>query len=130
MRIKQIGLIGIFGVVLSAWGQTLQPVTTRAFDNRRSAVNTGETILTRDNVLAKGVRRVTIIPVFGDARGTESQPLILPGVKLKDGSTHDVMVLPSMAKYCPRGRMRKRALRCGRQVSAGRSTVAPRLMCT
>jgi hypothetical protein len=113
MRIKQIGLIGIFGVVLSAWGQTLQPVTTRAFDNRRSGVNTGETILTRDNVLAKGIRRVTIIPVFGDARGTESQPLILPGVKLKDGSTHDVMVLPSMANIV-------RGVECGN----GRCVVA------
>jgi hypothetical protein len=72
-------------------------VTTRAFDNSRSGANTSETILTRDNILAKGIRRVTIIPVFGDARGTESQPLILPDVKLKDGSTHDVMILPSMA---------------------------------
>jgi len=27
----------------------------------------------------------------------EAQPLILPGVKLPDGTTHDVMVLPSMA---------------------------------
>jgi hypothetical protein len=72
-------------------------VTTRAFDNIRSGANTHEAILTRDNLVAKGIRRVTIIPVFGDARGTESQPLILPGVKLKDGSTHDVMILPSMA---------------------------------
>jgi len=35
--------------------------------------------------------------VFGDARGMEAQPLILPNVKLPDGSIHDVMVLPSMA---------------------------------
>jgi hypothetical protein len=97
MRDTLIGLIGIFAVALSAWGQALRPVTTRAFDNSRSGANTSETILTRDNVLAKGVRRVVIIPVFGDARGTESQPLILPDVKLKDGSTHDVMILPSMA---------------------------------
>jgi hypothetical protein len=97
MRDTIIGLIGIFAVALSAWGQALRPITTRAFDNSRSGANTSETILTRDNVLAKGVRRVVIIPVFGDARGTESQPLILPDVKLKDGSTHDVMILPSMA---------------------------------
>ena len=97
MRNKLIGLILISAGALPAWGQTLQPVTTRAFDNSRSGANTHETILTRDNVVAKGIRRVTIIPVFGDARGTESQPLILPGVKLKDGSTHDVMILPSMA---------------------------------
>src|ERR1700731_1883490 len=92
-----IGIIGLFAVVLPGWGQTLQPVTTRAFDNSRFGANTHETILTRDNVVAKGMSRVTTIPVYGDARGTESQPLILPGVKLKDGSTHDVMILPSMA---------------------------------
>jgi hypothetical protein len=97
MRDTLVSLIGVFAVVLPVWGQSLQPVATRAFDNSRSGANTSETILTRDNVLAKGIRRVTVIPVFGDARGTESQPLIVPGVKLKDGSTHDVMILPSMA---------------------------------
>jgi len=97
MRKTPIGLIGVFAVVISGWGQTLRPVTTRAFDNSRSGANTSETILTRDNLVAKGIRRVTTIPVYGDARGTESQPLILPGVRLKDGSTHDVMILPSMA---------------------------------
>jgi hypothetical protein len=97
MRYKRIGLIGAFAAVLPVWGQTLQPVTTRAFDNNRSGANTRELILTRDNVVARGIRRVITIPVYGDARGTESQPLILPGVKLKDGSTHDVMILPSMA---------------------------------
>lgn len=72
-------------------------VTTRAFDNDRSGANTHETILTRDAVATKGVVRQTVIPVMGDARGMEAQPLILPGVRLKDGSTQDVMILPSMA---------------------------------
>jgi hypothetical protein len=97
MRYKRIGLIGVFAAVLPVWGQTLQPVTTRAFDNSRSGANTHESILTRDNLVARGIRRAITIPVYGDARGTESQPLILPGMKLKDGSTHDVMILPSMA---------------------------------
>ncbi len=97
MRNKLIDLIGVLVVALPAFGQTLPPVVTRAFDNSRSGANTKEMILTRDNVLAKGISRVTTIPVYGDARGTESQPLILPGVKLKDGSTHNVMILPSMA---------------------------------
>ena len=35
--------------------------------------------------------------MFGDARGMEAQPLILPHVKPPDGSIHDVIVLPSMA---------------------------------
>ena len=97
MRNKLIDLIGVLVVALPALGQTFPPVVTRAFDNSRSGANTRETILTRDNVLATGIRRVATIPVNGDARGTESQPLILPGVKLKDGSTHDVMILPSLA---------------------------------
>src|ERR1700761_993414 len=97
MRKRLVRLIGMFAITLPVLGQTLPSVTTRAFDNSRSGANTSETTLTRDNVAAKGIRRVTTIPVFGDARGTESQPLILAGVKLKDGSTHDVMILPSMA---------------------------------
>jgi hypothetical protein len=97
MRKRLVRLVGMFAITLPALGQALRPVTTRAFDNSRSGANTSETTLTRDKVATKGIRRVTTIPVFGDARGTESQPLILPGVKLKDGSTHDVMILPSMA---------------------------------
>ena len=73
------------------------PVLTRAYDNNRTGANTRETLLTRESVLARGMRRITTIPVLGDARGMEAQPLILPGVKMGDGSTHDVMVLPSMA---------------------------------
>ena len=53
-------------------------------------------MLTPALITARGVRRITTIPVFGDARGTESQPLILPGVT-SQGAVHNVMVLPSMA---------------------------------
>ena len=77
----------------------LQPVATRAFDNSRSGDNTHETILTPARLLATGIGRQTTIPLWGDGRGTEGQPLIMPGVKLADGSTHDVMVLPSMANW-------------------------------
>jgi hypothetical protein len=73
----------MFAITLPALGQALRPVTTRAFDNSRSGANTSETTLTRENVAAKGIRRVMTIPVFGDARDTESQPLILPGVTMK-----------------------------------------------
>jgi hypothetical protein len=79
MRYKRIGLIGVFAAVLPVWAQTLQPVMTRAFDNSRSGANTYESIVTRDSVVARGIRRVDTIPVYGDARGAESQPLILPG---------------------------------------------------
>ena len=73
------------------------PWVTRSFDNSRSGWNPHETVLSQDAVQRKGIVRFTIIPVLGDARGMEAQPLILPGVKLRDRTTHDVMVLPSMA---------------------------------
>jgi hypothetical protein len=72
------------------------PWLTRSHDNARSGWNAHETTLTQAAVTAKGIVRTTIIPLVGDARGMEAQPLILPGVKTKLG-TRDVMVLPSMA---------------------------------
>src|SRR3984957_5276383 len=75
----------------------MAPLLTRAWDNDRSGWNRNETVLTQAAVKAKGLTHLTTIPVYGDARGIESQPLILPAVKLANGSTHDVMILPSMA---------------------------------
>jgi hypothetical protein len=72
------------------------PWLTRSADNARSGWNPHETQLTQASVASKGIIRATIIPVIGDARGVEAQPLILPNVKTKRG-TRDVMVLPSMA---------------------------------
>lgn len=75
---------------------TMQPWLTRSFDNSRSAWNPHETLLTQASVQTKGIFRATIIPLVGDARGMEAQPLVLPDLKT-DLGTHDVMVLPSMA---------------------------------
>lgn len=69
---------------------------TRSADNSRTGWNAHETQLSQASVESKGIVRTTIIPVVGDARGMEAQPLILPGVKT-DRGTRDVMVLPSMA---------------------------------
>jgi len=77
--------------------QTMVPWVTRSADNARSGWNPHETVLSQASVTSKGIVRATIIPVFGDARGMEAQPLILPNAKLADGTTHDLMVLPSMA---------------------------------
>ena len=77
--------------------QIMVPWLTRSADNARAGWNPRETLLSQDSVGTRGIVRATIIPVYGDARGMEAQPLILPNVKLVDGSTHDVMVLPSMA---------------------------------
>src|SRR6266478_4402387 len=75
---------------------TMVPWLTRSADNSRSGWNPHETLLTQSAVEAKGIVRATIIPVIGDARGMEAQPLILPKVNTTRG-TRDVMVLPSMA---------------------------------
>src|SRR6516165_2852945 len=80
----------------SAAQTTMEPWLTRSADNSRSGWNSHERQLTQASVQAKGLRRVTIIPVIGDARGMEAQPLILPNVRTARG-TRDVMVLPSMA---------------------------------
>lgn len=76
--------------------QTMVPWLTRAVDNSRSGWNAKETVLTQASVATKGIVRATIVPVIGDARGMEAQPLILPNVQTARG-TRDVMVLPSMA---------------------------------
>src|ERR1039457_1929926 len=80
-----------------ALAQSMIPWLTRSADNGRTGWNARETVLTQASVETRGSVRATTIPVYGDARGMEAQPLILPGVKRQDGSTHDVMVLPSMA---------------------------------
>src|SRR2546421_10516610 len=72
-------------------------VTTRSYDNTRSGANTRESVLTAGNVAAHGVRRLFSLPLPGDARGAEAQPLIVPGVKLDDGTTHDVVYVATMA---------------------------------
>lgn len=81
---------------LSLGAQTMVPWLTRSADNSRSGWNSHETALTQAAIKAKGIRRITIIPVIGDARGMEAQPLILPQVATSRG-TRDLMVLPSMA---------------------------------
>src|SRR5271165_2198099 len=74
----------------------MAPWLTRSADNSRSGWNPYETQLTQASITSKGVVRSTIIPLTGDARGMEAQPLILPNVKTDQG-IRDVMVLPSMA---------------------------------
>ena len=57
---------------------TMQPWLTRSADNSRSGWNPHETQLTQAAVQSKGILRATIIPLVGDARGMEAQPLVLP----------------------------------------------------
>lgn len=75
---------------------SIVPWVTRSGGNSRSGWNPHETQLTQATVESKGIIRATIIPLVGDARGMEAQPLILPNVETARG-TRDVLVLPSMA---------------------------------
>jgi hypothetical protein len=87
----------LLGVTETCAAQTtMQPWLTHSVDNSRSGWNPREGQLTQASVGTKGITRATIIPVIGDARGMEAQPLILPNVKTALG-TRDVLVLPSMA---------------------------------
>lgn len=75
----------------------IQPtVSTRSADNDRSG-DYQDVNITVASLKAKGITLRTTIPVIGDARGMEAQPLIVPNVKIADGTIHDIMVLPSMA---------------------------------
>jgi hypothetical protein len=86
----------LLGIETSAAQTTMAPWVTRSADNSRSGWNPHETQLTQASVATKGLVRATVVPVIGDARGMEAQPLILPNVRTALG-TRDVLVLPSMA---------------------------------
>ena len=74
----------------------IAPVLTRAFDNSRTGLNPTETTLTQANVRARGLRKLFSLYMEGDARGTEAQPLLLPSLRMPDGTIRDVVVLSSM----------------------------------
>lgn len=78
---------------------TMIPVTTRSYDNSRSGANLNEPILTQNAVASQGVRRLFRIPVPGDARGCEAQPLLVPAMPMNDGLTHDLCLVASMGNY-------------------------------
>jgi PQQ enzyme repeat len=72
-------------------------VTTRSYDNARSGANTQEAVLTPASVRTRGIRQLFSLPLPGDQRGCEAQPLIVPAVKLADNSVHDVVYVATMA---------------------------------
>ena len=96
----------LLGVQNCKCQSTMMPWVTRSGDNSRSGWNSRETQLTQASLASKRIVRATIIPVIGDARGMEAQPLILPNVSTARGK-RDVLVLPSMGageKYRLRAR--------------------------
>jgi outer membrane protein assembly factor BamB len=72
-------------------------ITTRSYDNARSGANTRELSLTPAAVRTRGMRHLFSLALPGDARGCEAQPLIVPGVVMKDGSVHDIVYVATMA---------------------------------
>lgn len=72
-------------------------VTRRAYDNANTGVNVHESNLTAGHVQQYGVRRLFSMPLPGDARGAEAQPIIVPGIKLNDGQVHDLCIVATMA---------------------------------
>jgi PQQ enzyme-like repeat protein len=72
------------------------PVTTRSYNNSRTGVNDRETELTPTSVGTRGITKLFSLHLPDDVRGTEAQPLIIPDVKLTNGSVHDVVYLCSM----------------------------------
>lgn len=77
------------------------PWLTRGGNNLHSQWNNQETLLTQQSVIQKGVSLQPRIPVIGDARGMEGQPLIFTKVPVpttpQATMSRDVMILPSMA---------------------------------
>jgi hypothetical protein len=74
----------------------MSPVLTRAYDASRSGATLNETILTQASVAASGIRKYFSLYLEGDARGAESQTLILPKVPVVDGTVRDIAVVSSM----------------------------------
>jgi hypothetical protein len=74
-------------------------VTQRGFEPSRSNANLQETTFTQASIRQNGIRRLFTIPLYGDARGTESITLIAPGVQTRDGQTRDLAIHGSMANY-------------------------------
>jgi hypothetical protein len=72
-------------------------VLTRGYSNDRSGSNTQENVLTAAAVRNRGIRRLFSLPLPGDRRGAEAQPLIVPAVALPGGRTRDLVLLATMA---------------------------------
>jgi len=73
------------------------PVLTRSYDNARSCTNPKESQLNVANVTRQGIRRLMSLPLPGDLRACEAQPLIVSGVQTSNGNSHDLLLQATMA---------------------------------
>jgi hypothetical protein len=83
---------GLFGQTSTGSGVA---VTTRAADNTRSG-SYYDTVLNQSSIVSRGLRKYFTLPLEGDARGAEAQPLFVPAVKTDDGVVRDVCIVASM----------------------------------
>jgi hypothetical protein len=87
-----------FAEAVAQFQQAAAPaILTRSYDNARTGSNTKESVLTPAAVRTRGIKRLFSLGTPGDARGCEAQPLIVAGVKLRDGSVRKVVYLATMA---------------------------------
>src|SRR5260370_16990568 len=71
-------------------------VLTYHNDLGRTGQNLTETALTPDNVYAGSFGKLFAYPVVGQVY---AQPLYMPGVTLPDGTSHDIVYLPTTHHY-------------------------------
>lgn len=74
-------------------------VTTGSYDNARTGSNPFERVLTPEAVRQRGLRRLFPLTLPADARGCNAQPLIVPGVKMRDGTVHDVVYVATLGNH-------------------------------
>lgn len=71
-------------------------VTTRSYSNLRAGCNDQETRLTSEYVRTNGISHLADLRL-DDPRGTEGQPLVVSGVKMRDGSIREVVYIADMS---------------------------------
>src|SRR4051794_11467045 len=72
-------------------------IVTRAFDNARGGTQYDEDTLTPAEVRRRGISRLFRLPLPGDERGMEAQPLVAAGVPKPGGETRDLLLCATMA---------------------------------
>ena len=80
----------------------IKSVFTRSADYARTGLY-DDAFLTAPDVVTRGIVRLATLQGYGDARGTEGQPLFVPNVVMKScGNAHDIIVFATMANeiYC------------------------------
>jgi len=72
-------------------------IVSRAFDNARGGTQYDEDTLTPAEVRRRGISRLFRLPLHGDARGMEAQPLVAADVPKPGGGTRDLLLCATMA---------------------------------